>query len=298
MKRSINEIESESETTKRAKPSLIMDKIINNTGLQHIIEMIFLNLDYEYLQECQLLNKSIKEILENPMFWIKKWKGLSKESKKDWTKAIQITRNTNIEINVISYIKKAIKIGHVVDVPCYINANVVEKSNEFTLKSALKENNLGMVQILAPMVDNPNPRLLKNRCLKLSAIDIAAVKGYANMINILAPLIKNPNQPLQCDCSTAQPHSMTPLHLAAFYGKAEALKLLVTFTGNVNVVDTSLGRTPMHCAAYLGQIKILKFLAPLMENPNVPDYKGDTPIDRAKRHGKDEFVRILQSYIK
>ena len=53
----------------------------------------------------------------------------------------------------------AIKIGHAVDVPCYIDENVVEKSNEFTFERALMERNLGMVQILAPMVDNPNPHL-------------------------------------------------------------------------------------------------------------------------------------------
>ena len=238
MKRSINEIESESETTKRAKPSLIMDKIINNTGLQHIIEMIFLNLDYEYLQECQLLNKSIKEILENPMFWIKKWKGLSKESKKDWTKAIQITRNTNLETNVISYIKKAIKIGHVVDVPCYINENIVEKSNEFTFEKALKENNLGMVQILAPMVDNPNPHYetVNFGSWTLNAIDIAASRGYQNMIKVLAPLIGKPNQPFQCNSVSAV--VPTPMHVAAYWGKEDALKVLVTFAGNVNTVDT------------------------------------------------------------
>ena len=107
-----------------------MDQIINNPGLQNIIEMILLNLDYKDLQECQHLNKLTQQILANPMFWLKRWNGLSKESKKDWTKAIQITRNTHLETNVLSYIKKAIKIGHLVDVPCYIDENVVEKLTE------------------------------------------------------------------------------------------------------------------------------------------------------------------------
>ena len=107
-----------------------MDQVFNNSGLQHITEIIFLNLDIEKLQVCQCLNKSSKEILKNPIFWLKKWKGLSKNSKKDWTKAIQLTRNTNLEENVISYIKRAIKIGHIVDVPCYIDENVVEKLTE------------------------------------------------------------------------------------------------------------------------------------------------------------------------
>ena len=295
MKRSIDQIELEGhDANKKSKPSPIMDQIINTSGLQHIIEMVFLNLDYEDLQECQLLNKSCQEILENPIFWIKRWRGLSKESKKNWTHAIQITRNTNLETNVISYIKKAIKIGHIVDVPCYIDENVVEKSNEFTLEAALKENNLGIVQILAPMVDNPNRYYRKHKCFPLNPIVIAAKDGCTNIIKVLAPLIENPNQPIQCDCST---HFVAPMHFAAYFGNEDALKVLATFTRNVNIVD-KFGRTPLHIAAYFGWINLLKFLAPLMENPNVPDDKGKTSTDYAKQRGHDEFVRILESYIK
>ena len=35
-----------------------MLKILNNPGLQHLAENIFLNLDFEHLQMCQLLNQS------------------------------------------------------------------------------------------------------------------------------------------------------------------------------------------------------------------------------------------------
>ena len=43
----------------------IMEQIINTPGHQHIIEMIFFNLDFEDLMNCQLINKSSKNILEN-----------------------------------------------------------------------------------------------------------------------------------------------------------------------------------------------------------------------------------------
>ena len=186
----------------------IMDQILNNQGLQHIAEIIFLNLDSEKIKICQLLNKSSQQICANPMFWLKKWKGLSKESKKEWSKAIKITRNTNLETNVVSYIKKAIRIGHVVDVPCYIDENIVEKSNEFTFEAALMERNLGMIQILAPMVDNPNPHIFPDDPIVvtqtfvidwrvLNAIEKAAIKNYPNIIKVLAPLIENPNQPCE-----------------------------------------------------------------------------------------------------
>ena len=94
-----------------------MDEITNNPGLQHITEDILLNLDFKKLQVCQSVNKNFEEILNNPMFWLKKWrlKGLSKENHTDWVKAIQLTRNKNLETNVLAYIKKIIEFGHFVD---------------------------------------------------------------------------------------------------------------------------------------------------------------------------------------
>ena len=49
-----------------------MEKIINNPGLQHLAENIFLNLNSEDLKQCQLINQSASKILENPLFWMKK----------------------------------------------------------------------------------------------------------------------------------------------------------------------------------------------------------------------------------
>ena len=84
---------------------------MKNPGLQHIIENVFLNLDYEDLLACQLINNYCKGIIENPMFWLKKWRmrGLSKKNEKDWAKVIQNTKdNPNEEIDALLYIKLAI----------------------------------------------------------------------------------------------------------------------------------------------------------------------------------------------
>ena len=248
-----------------------MDQILNNPGLQNITENIFLNLDDTDLQKCQCLNKSSQQILTNPMFWLKKWKGLSKESKKDWTKAIQITRNTHLEKNVLSYIKKAIKIGHIVDVPCYIDANVVEKSNIFTFETALEENNFGMLQILAPMdvIEIENDEIVLN------------LTSHVNVIKVIAPLVEIP-----IDYSI----------LAVLDGNLEALKVLVTFTDNLDIIG-EFGFNLMFCAAIKGCVDTAKFLAPLMKNPHLP-CNGITPIQMAKHRGHDELARFLQSYIK
>ena len=92
-----------SRTLRKEKQSLTaMEKIINNSGLQHLAENIFLNLNYEALGECFNINSSCKAILENPLFWLKLFirRGLSKENQKDWHRAIQLVKNTDLEKNI------------------------------------------------------------------------------------------------------------------------------------------------------------------------------------------------------
>ena len=48
-----------------------MDQIIYNSGFQHIAEKIFLNLRFQDLRSCRLVNKSLRKILSHPMFLIK-----------------------------------------------------------------------------------------------------------------------------------------------------------------------------------------------------------------------------------
>ena len=50
-----------------------MEKILNNPGLVHLAENIFGNLADEDAEVCQDINQSSKQILENPMFWLRKF---------------------------------------------------------------------------------------------------------------------------------------------------------------------------------------------------------------------------------
>ena len=102
-KRSHADKERNLEFQPNKKPKLAiqsnLEEIINSPGLQHIVEEIFLNLDFEDIQACAQINIPCKKVIENPIFWLKKWRlrGLSKKNHEDWIKAIQITRNTSLE---------------------------------------------------------------------------------------------------------------------------------------------------------------------------------------------------------
>ena len=95
-----------------------MEKILNNPGFVHLTEIIFGNLDHDHLEVCGQINESSKQILANPMFWIRKFKFLSKENQKDWIKVIQSVKNFDKGIAIISYLRWNLKKAELVDLPC------------------------------------------------------------------------------------------------------------------------------------------------------------------------------------
>ena len=63
---------------------------------------------------------------------------------------------------MLSCISKVIEIGHVVDVPCYIDDEAVKKSTEISFEEAVQQKNAGVLQILASVtsiVNAPNAKL-------------------------------------------------------------------------------------------------------------------------------------------
>ena len=248
-----DEIESGDVTDKKPKQTQIFDQIVNTPGLQHIIELVFFNLDFEDLLACQLVNKASNGILENPMFWLKKWrfnKGLSKKNLEDWIKALQITKNTIFERNVDLYIKKVIKVGHFVDVPCYIDNDVMTKATEISFEEALQQEDAGVLQILSPMARNVN------------ASDIKLSIGNIDVVKVLAPLTKNPNGYVD--------RGYTPIFCASRAGKLDVIQFLASLTENPNAPNSLYGWTPIHGAAINGYLNVIKFLAALAQNPNAP----------------------------
>ena len=55
-----------------------MEQISKTLGLHHIAEDIFKLLDEKTIIDCRLVNNSWKNILDQPMFWLKKLQKLSK----------------------------------------------------------------------------------------------------------------------------------------------------------------------------------------------------------------------------
>ena len=172
-----------------------MEKIINNLGLQHLVENLFFNLNVEDLKICAQINQSSKQILENPMFWLRKFEDrLSKENQNKWIKIIQSSENSKKKKVIALYLQWNLKKDIAMDLPCCTGTAIQED-----FKKKIFE--------------------VCNMCERSSDEDIEIVK-------ILAPLTENPNAPNH--------NGVTPIHKAAYNGHAKIVKILETTLGSVS----------------------------------------------------------------
>ena len=95
-----------------------MEEIMNNPGLQHLTENVFWNLDVEDLKICAQINQSCKQILQIPIFCLRKFEHLSNKNRLDWNKVIQSVKNYHQGIAIMSYLKWTLK-EEIVDPPCF-----------------------------------------------------------------------------------------------------------------------------------------------------------------------------------
>ena len=191
-----------------------MEKIINNPGHQNITENIFLNLDHEDLEACGLINKSCNRILDNPFFWLKKYP-LSKKNQDDWTKAIQMSKNSDMEKNICLYLKWNLNEYGVDDtIRCYTDPDV-QNFFQKQIFNAAADCDDNTIRILAPLTDDPNAPNKLGR----TPIHWASYNGNIEIIKILAPLTDNPNAPNK--------DGTTPIFWAGRNGYTEIFNILL-----------------------------------------------------------------------
>ena len=253
----------------------IMDNLIDNPNLGiHIGQKILDFLDSDSLKSCRLVNSSMKNMVDEPKYWIQKLdkQGLSQEHSTKWRKLIDLVENTDLEGNVI---KCLIRMHH----------NFKEWA-QAPIHIACKAGDASLVQMILNHVDEsmgPNE-------FGATPICLAASRGHLEVLKVLISIMDNPNEAVNSE-------GWTPIHHAARYGKVEAVKLLMTTTKSPNAPNKD-GTTPIHLAARHGHLEVLKLLITSTtsdENPNNPDQAGNTPIFWAVCEEHIELVKILVS---
>jgi ankyrin repeat protein len=86
----------------------------------------------------------------------------------------------------------------------------------------------------------------------------------------------------------------TPLHLAAFFGKAEAAGLLLAHGADVDARGRGwMTGTPLHSAASSDHTDVARMLLEAGAEPNAQQSGGWTPLHSAARNGNLELVGLL-----
>ena len=211
-----------------------LEIILNAPGLLHISENIFNNLDYKDLEVCRNINQSSQQILDNPMFWLRKFGQLSKKNKKDWIKVIQSVKNSSKkEKAIISYLQWNLK-KEVEDFPCYTSPAVQDIFREKIWKSCQKQSS-SKRGLLSSSFANFLPSF-KGVC---NFYEKHLKHEDTEIVKVLAPLTENPNAPNE--------NGVTPIHRAAYHGYTEIIKILAPLTDNPNTPNI-FGKTPIGSA--------------------------------------------------
>ena len=168
-----------------------MDFITKSPGLQHIAETIFLQLDHTILSKCGKVSRSWENIVKNPWVCFKACvqKGLlTVRQQKKWAKVIQASLNSQEISEVSDEYLTLIHSGHFSKPwsrsPFHVKGPICK-----AYMKAVSEGNKNVVEILAPLMENPNASGLDG----MRPMDKAAMNGHSEIVRILAPLLNNPN---------------------------------------------------------------------------------------------------------
>ena len=135
-----------------------MENLLNSPGLQHLAENIFMNLNYEKLKIFQMINQTSYKMLNgNPIFWIKFIRRkLSEENQKY---LIRTFTSMNFGFFFVSYLRWNLENKNLLWLPqdllCYTSP-VVQSDLRQKIYQAAQNGSTKIVEILAPLTDNPN----------------------------------------------------------------------------------------------------------------------------------------------
>jgi len=85
----------------------------------------------------------------------------------------------------------------------------------------------------------------------------------------------------------------TALHVATMHKNLIIIKLLLDNGFNPNIRAEKNGNTPLHYAVAANNTGAVQLLLQYHANKNLRNLEGLTPLEKARREGKDEIARLL-----
>ena len=284
-----------------------MDFITKSSGLHHILENVFMELDQEHLKICEkvhpiwrhlVLNKSLKWYSKK---LIQNCHNLTKKDKSDWMELInKLICNCNPQQK--TYMKQFF----------YDFSYRIDKFSSVSeeIFAAIENGMDDFIQIIAPYIENLAAKHYSSKCWiptpfhhatrrAIETMDLCLFRNHAflRIVKILAPLTDKLETPFtkRSYNSVCKFDGLTPLQAAVRDGSSEIVKILMPLTNTRSNVDISINGTTttlINIAAALGHADVIRELLPFIEEPNTLG-NFSIPIHIAIRCGYSEVIRVL-----
>lgn len=238
----------------------------------HILEKIFLSLDYDSFKECMEVNSTWKALLKSESY-LKKGKALFRE---------EISED-------VDQLFDASKLGRTDEVRSILSSGMVDVDTggqsaylvRAPLHLAAMNGHADVVKVLLGFGADPNINDFWGRGTPLV---YAAAVGHKTVVQVLLDSGANPN--------LANNDGYTPLYEAAFRGNNEVTQVLLDSGANPNFAN-DCGDTPLNAAAFRGHIEVAQVLLGGGADPNRANKWGKTPLHSAATWGRKHVVTML-----
>lgn len=114
----------------------------------------------------------------------------------------------------------------------------------------------------------------------------AAREGYADLVRLLLAKGANPNEQDQWMRANAA-------HKAAFWGRPEVMKVLVTSGIDLNARGGYNGYTPLHDAVAQNHVEVVSILLAAKVRTDIQGHDGKTSWDLAKSGGSQAIIKLF-----
>ena len=269
-----------------------MEKILNNSGLQPILEKVLRHTDLATLLSYRLVSKYWKQIVQNPSFWLTQLKlaKIPEEILQKW-KELALKVQDNVKLSHCLWI-------------CLV-WNIKFKEDYGFLAPEFAASAQGLVSLLKFMVTYTEINFISEVCTKKGSNKIIT-PIYCGVISGKVQIIKYFHD-LGYDLNITIDGHWTPFLLAVYCSHIEVIKFFASILENP-LSKLWHGRTAFHLAAENGCHESLKCLLkifgsslvnePIQSTNNFPSSKKNyTALQLAVENGHIEVVEVLAEFV-
>ena len=249
----------------------------------HILEEIFLFLDYQSFKTCFEVCKTWRALIMSELVQRKAKDIFYEEIKEDEKKLVRAAREGRMIIITSLLSTNMLNINVRTNIDHYVDEDLIEEEYEYTptpLFEAAKNGHMDIVRLLLDKGAKPNI----SDDYGESPLKAAAFEGYIEVVKLLIDRGADPNM--------IDDNRDSALHDAARMGHNDIIQLLLDIGANPNI-SNRWGDKPLHNAARHGNFSIVQLLLNIGADPNIKNDDGETPLYEAFQNEHNNVEHLL-----